>query len=35
MRMTALEEEFEGQPAKIHMEKMKLLNNISQMESCR
>lgn len=35
MRMTALEEEFEGEPAKIYYEKMKLLGNISEMESCR
>lgn len=35
MQMEALEEEFEGQPAKIHHEKMKLLQGFSQLESCR
>lgn len=35
MQMEAVEEEFEGQPAKIHQEKMKLLQDFSQLESCR
>ena len=35
MRMTALEEEFEGEPLKIHQGKMNLLRDISNMETCR